>query len=235
LPIVEIWRIIVDMLNWRWKIAQWFELRWWRNYFRDKDKQTYLAWKRNYWNNILGEIGPYVNLTSSSTIIDLGCGPAGIFIALRDYEITAVDPLIDAYEKQTFFFKKSDYQHATFVKNTIEDFKAQSPDTKYDLVFCMNAINHVRNIETAFQNLRGLCSNEGAVIVSIDAHRFAFFKILFRLVPGDILHPHQYDLAEYKKLLAGDNWQIIACQKLKQEFFFEHYLMIGKSYTKMER
>jgi len=220
------------MLAFRWKIAQWFELRWWKHYLQGKDKQTYLAWKRNYWTNIINKITPYIALNSASEIIDLGCGPAGVFIALADNLVTAVDPLIDEYEQQIFFFRKSDYPNTTFIKSTIEDFKPQDANKKFDTVFCMNAINHVNDIEKAFENSRALCHEQGAIIVSIDAHRFSFFKHLFRLIPGDILHPHQYDLAEYQKLLVRNDLKITACKKLKQEFFFSHYLLVALPNTK---
>jgi 2-polyprenyl-6-hydroxyphenyl methylase/3-demethylubiquinone-9 3-methyltransferase len=216
------------MLSWKWSLAQWFELRWWKSYLKRKDKQTYLQWKRNYWNNLLHEMIPYISLNKWSTIVDLGCGPAGIFVALSENKVVAVDPLIDAYETQTHFFKKSDYPNVTFINDSIENFKSRGINPKYDLVFCMNAINHVNDIQNSFQNLKALCKNEGSVVVSVDAHRFSSFKYLFRLIPGDILHPHQYDLKEYQQLLAGEDWQITACKELKQEFFFSHYWMVAK-------
>ena len=92
----------------RWKVAQWFELRWWKNYLHGKNKEEYLAWKKNYWLNMLAEIAADVKIDAEKIICDLGCGPAGIFIALPGNKVTAVDPLIDAYENQTPFFSKSE-------------------------------------------------------------------------------------------------------------------------------
>ena len=210
----------------RWKIAQWFELRWWQNYLRSKDKTQYLQWKINYWQTLLGKISEDVKIDASQSVIDMGCGPAGIFIALPVNEITAVDPLLYAYETQTHFFSPADYSNVKFVKSTIEDYDASG--LKYDFVFCMNAINHVHDINSGFEKLRTLCVDTGAIIVSIDAHNFSFFKYLFRLVPGDILHPHQYDLKEYADLLNGEGWHTDVPLLLKQEFFFNHYLLIAK-------
>jgi 2-polyprenyl-3-methyl-5-hydroxy-6-metoxy-1,4-benzoquinol methylase len=209
----------------RWKIAQWFELQWWQQYLRGKDKATYLTWKKNYWQNLLQKIEGDIKINSTQTVIDLGCGPAGIFIALSDNKVTAVDPLLDEYEKQTQFFNPSDYPNVSFVQNTIEEFHSQ---TKYDLVCCMNAINHVHDIEKGFEQLRMLCSENGTIIVSIDAHNFPFFKYLFRLIPGDILHPHQYDLKEYQGFLERDGWKNSKPVLLKHEFFFDHYLLVAK-------
>ena len=141
----------------RWKIAQWFEQRWWKNYLSNKNKEEYLVWKKRYWENILSKIPVEIKINSSKIICDAGCGPAGIFIALPDNKIIAVEPLILQYEKQTSFFKRSDYPNTTFIQSTIEEFQtrevlktAQILPEKYDFVFCMNAINHVHEIEKGF-------------------------------------------------------------------------------------
>lgn len=210
----------------RWKIAQWFELQWWRSYLRGKDKDTYLTWKKNYWKGLLDKIADEIKIDVTQSVIDLGCGPAGIFIALANKQITAVDPLLNKYQTQTQFFKKADYPNVKFVESTIEDFEAQ--EIKYDIVCCMNAINHVHNITRGFNKLKEVCAPKGTIIISIDAHNFSFFKYLFRLIPGDILHPHQYNLNQYTTLLSHGGWQTATPVLLKHEFFFDHYVLVAK-------
>lgn len=210
-------------MSWRWKIAQWFELQWWKNYLRDKKKEDYLLWKRNYWKDILSKIS--LDVESSKTIGDLGCGPAGVFIALAENNITAVDPLINDYENSISFFNKSDYPNTTFIQSKLEDFSVAE---KLDFVFCMNAINHVHDIEKGFDMLVSCCKEEGTIVTSIDAHNFSFFKYLFRILPGDILHPHQYDLNEYKTFLENRKAKILKTELLKAEFLFNHYLIVAQ-------
>lgn len=154
----------------------------------------------------------------------MGCGPAGVFIALPENKVTAVDPLINEYENQTPFFSKSDYPNVAFVKSTIEEFESNG---KFDIAFCMNCINHVHDIEKGFEKLKEVCADNGTLVLSIDAHNFSFFKYLFRLIPGDILHPHQYDLQEYKTFLEKQGFKILKTELLKQEFFFNHYVMMA--------
>ncbi len=210
----------------RWKIAQWFELRWWKNYLRHKDKEQYLSWKKNYWQDIFTRLQPEANLTTHQTIADLGCGPAGVFIALPQNKVTAVDPLIEAYENETPFFTQSDYPHTRFIKSGIEDFNRTE---KYEVVFCMNCINHVHDIEKGFETLKEVCAHQGTLVLSIDAHNFSFFKYLFRLIPGDILHPHQYNLAEYQTFLEKQGFKIVKTELLKQEFLFTHWVVVAKN------
>jgi 2-polyprenyl-3-methyl-5-hydroxy-6-metoxy-1,4-benzoquinol methylase len=209
----------------RWRIAQWFELKWWQNYLRSKKPAVYKQWKKDYWQAVYKKIKAPLRLSETSVIADLGCGPAGIFMLFNKNKVTAVDPLIDTYQAETDFFKKSDYAHVDFVNNTIEEFSAVQ---KFDVVFCMNAINHVHNIEEAFKKLRMICKDEGTIVISIDAHNFSLFKYLFRALPGDILHPHQYNLDEYSHLLSADGWQLKTTLLLKREFFFTHYLLLAQ-------
>lgn len=206
----------------KWHIAQWMELRWWKNYLHKKDKTTYYAWKKKYWQQLIQSLGA-VHIADSDTIADVGCGPAGVFILYTANKVTAFDPLLDSYATQLPFFDKTDYPHTAFINIAMENMPV---DQKYDFVFCMNAINHVAAIDTAFDRLTAIAKKH--LILSIDAHNFSFFKWLFRIVPGDILHPHQFDLAEYKKMLTDRNWHILTIKCVKKEFFFSHYVIVAE-------
>ena len=213
------------MSNFRWQIAQWFELRWWRRYLSGKDKERYYTWKKQYWNGLLAQIANALPYKDLGSVADLGCGPAGIFIAFPDKKVTAVDPLLDTYAGTLPFFDKNDFPNTTFINQKLEDFL---PSEKFDIVFCMNAINHVADIHLAYDRLVGATKNGGYVVVSIDAHNHSFFKHLFRLIPGDILHPHQYDLEEYSDFMTKRGSTILKKQLVKKEFFFSHYVVVGK-------
>jgi len=237
----------------RWQIAQWFELRWWQRYLSGKDKVQYYAWKRKYWNDLLAQIADVLPYKDAGSIADLGCGPAGIFTVFEDKKVTAIDPLLDTYEKTLPFFDKEDFPYTTFINQKLEDFQPSEITPKppkggfntiadgllkpplgglgvekFDIVFCMNAINHVADINLAYDRLVGATKNGGYVVVSIDAHNSSFFKKLFRLIPGDILHPHQYDLEEYCDFMTNRGCTILKKQLVKREFFFSHYVVVGR-------
>lgn len=209
----------------KWEIAQRAELQWWKNYLKDKDTVEYLNWKKNYWNDLLSKISDVVKLKEGDVVLDAGCGPAGVFIVLAQYKVDAVDPLVDEYEKNLKHFKKASYPFARFHSLPFENFETQN---KYDAVFCMNAINHVSDLKKSFDKLISPIKKDGLLIITIDAHNFSLFKFLFRLLPGDILHPHQYDIKEYEQFLTDRNCEMVKRVKLKKEFFFDHYLLVGR-------
>ncbi len=212
-------------MNARWKIAQHFELKWWKRYLAGKGKQEYLANKRKYWEHLYTMISKEVPIKPADTILDLGCGPAGVCLLFIRNRLTAVDPLLDEYEKNLSVFSKADYPNTTFITSSIEDYQNNE---LYDIVFCMNAINHVADIDYAYAKLAACAKKGGKIVVSIDAHNYSFFRFLFRLVPGDILHPHQYDLKEYETFLQKNQCKILQTELVKKEFFFSHYMMVAE-------
>jgi len=209
----------------KWNLAQKAELTWWKNYLRGKDDAEYLVWKKNYWNSVLSEIAESCTVNNGMNVLDAGCGPAGIFIALPNCSVDAVDPLMNDYEKNLSHFSKADYPNVEFHHSPLETY---SSNKQYDVIFCLNAINHVSDINLSYDHLTSMLKPGGKMVVSIDAHNFLFFKYLFRIIPGDILHPHQYDLNEYSSFLTERNCKIVGTKRLKHEFIFDHYVHIAE-------
>ena len=208
----------------RWRVAQIFEARWWKKYLSHKDVQSYLDSKKKYWDRIIKGLGTNLDMKPGQMILDAGCGPAGIFISLPDYDVTAFDPLIDTYQQILPHFKKEMYPNVHFYTETLENFAS---DRLFDIVFCMNAINHVSEIDEAFQTLYKYTKPGGRIVVSIDAHNYQILKYIFRAQPTDILHPHQYDLAEYQEMLTTMGCVITQTELLKTEFIFNHYVLVA--------
>ena len=209
----------------RWQIAQKVELQWWKNYLRKKTPTDYLAWKKNYWRELLKKIGFRDILDKkNNAILDAGCGPAGIFMVLENAKVTAIDPLLKQYETELSHFSLEKYPNVTFQNIGLESYKTNE---KFDAIFCLNAINHVSDINLSFDNLIAAARKNADIIVSIDVHNYSFFKHLFRLFQADILHPHQYDLAEYKHLLEQKGVKIQQTILMKKAFFFNYYVLCG--------
>ena len=206
----------------KWKIAQHAELKWWKSYLRDKDPVEYLNWKTSYWRDFLKAIG--VDIADGQAIIDAGCGPAGIFTILDQCEVDAVDPLLGAYEKWLKIFSPSQYPWVRFHEETLE---AYVPNQVFDIAFCLNVINHVKDFDRSIDKLISMTREGGMMVMSIDAHNWQFFRLLFRLLPLDILHPHQYSLKEYENALAEKGLTIERSVKIKSGFLFDYYCLVA--------
>jgi 2-polyprenyl-6-hydroxyphenyl methylase/3-demethylubiquinone-9 3-methyltransferase len=158
-------------------------------------------------------------------VLDAGCGPAGIFTIFERQTVDALDSLLHQYEKSLPHFRRSDWPQVRFFNEALENF---FPEKKYDFVFCLNALNHVADLPRCLDRLAALTKPGGTLAVSIDAHRFSLAKRLFRLVPADILHPHQFDLEEYRAMLAARDFEIKKAILLKKGVIFNYYLLLGK-------
>ncbi|MCC6411696.1 MAG: class I SAM-dependent methyltransferase [Saprospiraceae bacterium] len=206
---------------WRWQAAQFFELRWWRSYLAGQKPENYLAWKRRYWSDFLekSEIYP----TPGACVLDAGCGPAGIFTVLKKNVVWAVDPLLDYYDTNLEHFRKSDYPWVRFEAASMESLDKED---FFDVVFCLNAVNHVADWTAAMAALVRVLKPGGTLVLSVDVHRHGLLKTLFRLFPGDVLHPQQHDLNDYVSWLERSGMAPLRMFSLKKERIFEYWVLV---------
>jgi 2-polyprenyl-6-hydroxyphenyl methylase/3-demethylubiquinone-9 3-methyltransferase len=204
----------------RWQIAQFFEAWWWRNYLRKRPVSEYLEWKRKYWKTLL--IQEKIDVLPTDEILDAGCGPAGIFMMFPKNKVLAIDPLLAFYRINIPHFKEENFSNVNFEKIKLEQLAKQNC---FDIIFCLNAINHVKYIDKSVVNLGNALKRKGALYLSIDAHNYNFLKHVFQLIPGDILHPHQLNLKEYEMLLKNNGLKISKSSLLKKGFIFNYYLL----------
>jgi SAM-dependent methyltransferase len=209
--------------SWRWRLAQALEIRWWKKYLDPQLPEEYLAWKRAYWIGFLDKVG--LPLPQGKRILDAGCGPAGIFTVLEKHNrVEALDPLLEQYERHLPHFSRERYPGVCFWTRPLEDFQIERP---FDLVFCLNAINHVADLEECLSNLaRCTAPDNGVLVLSIDVHRWSFLKWLFRCIPGDALHPHQHSLADYEHMLAEHGLSVEKRVLFKNEPIFGYWAVV---------
>lgn len=197
-----------------WRIAQFFEIRWWKNYLSAKEKEDYYSSKKKYWDDVFSMLSDTIDINQKDTILDAGSGPAGIFINFPQNKITAVDPLLDNYEKELNHFSKSDFKNVQFINSPLEEYKS---DEKFDFIFCLNVINHVERIGVVIQNLAMSLKDGGKLIFSVDCHHNNLLQKLFSTLKFDVLHPVQLTSPGYKKLFSKQK-----SLKLKREFIYKN-------------
>lgn len=207
-------------MNFRWKLAQFWEIRWWRWYLQHKDKAIYLEKKASYWKGILAQ--SELDLSGKEAVLDAGCGPAGIFMILEGEPMVAVDPLLEDYKRQLTHFDPSDYPNVQFVTSSLEAFE---PSQAMDVIFCCNVINHVADLPLCMDRLSSWLKPGGTLILSVDVHNHQILKRIFRMIPGDILHPHQHDLLDYQNMLMERGFSIEKTTQLKSGNIFDYYLI----------
>jgi 2-polyprenyl-6-hydroxyphenyl methylase/3-demethylubiquinone-9 3-methyltransferase len=63
----------------------------------------------------------------------------------------------------------------------------------------------------------------GDLLLTVDAHNYFLLKKIFQLIPGDILHPHQYSLPDYAQMLQKHRCTIHKTQRLKKGHLFDYW------------
>jgi 2-polyprenyl-6-hydroxyphenyl methylase/3-demethylubiquinone-9 3-methyltransferase len=204
----------------RWRVAQFFEIRWWQRYLGQQDWSAYLIRKQAYWLRILDVLDASIN--PEATVLEAGCGPAGLFIILPNRQVDAVDPLLNKYQEKLPGFSLTQWPHIRFHAQRLEDFQ---PANTYDWICCFNAINHVDDWADGLDRLTAAAKPGSTLLLGVDVHRFAALKSLFRAIPGDILHPHQHDREDYRKALNARNWAVEYEHTWKKGGIFDYCLI----------
>lgn len=206
----------------KWSLAQYLEIRWWKRYQRNLD-DNYLEKKRTYWVKILDRAG--MKVPSGLNILDVGCGPSGVYTILQANKVVGVDPLLNEYAKQIKFFSEEAFPYTTFVAKPFEDFQIEQC---YDLVFCLNAINHFRDLHQSIKKLYDSVKPGGELLLGIDGHRHKFLKIIFSTIHMDLLHPMQYTLNEYLGFVKGVGFIVEDVVEYTRGGIFNYYLVRAK-------
>jgi len=183
-------------INERWKIAQQGERQCWY-YIRNKvNSKKYLQSKANYWHNVLEEL-PEVKITEDTKILDVGCGPSGILLAVDSGKRTGLDSLMNYYLDSFPYLHQMDVE---WINGTIEDFY---PSEKFNVIFMMNSLDHVKNPQLAVESAKRLLLEGGYLIVSLNCHNYTFLKRYFIKFNKyvDTYHPFQWDKKDVLNLL----------------------------------
>lgn len=204
----EVWR------EWRWRLAQWLERHWWSTYTKKKNPQDYLAWKRSYWNNYLTHLPPHLqyNLKNKNlTILDMGCGPAGIFMVLERHTVDCVDPLLPYYIHLDIF-DPCWYPNASFYAASAEQW---TPHKQYDIIFCTNALDHMKDWEIAVNRMASWLKARGFLVVSVDIPSRVMGTLL-QIANLDPLHPHKITHTRLIESAPNNSLRLLACKTLRE-------------------
>lgn len=136
-----------------------------------------------YWSNVL-DMMPF-KIKPDDRILDIGCGPAGILLAINSGTKYGIDPLMDKYMKD--FDLPTDCH---WIASKIEDFE---PQEQFNIIFAWNSLDHVHDLDEAAHSIKNLLSNNGHLVISVWCHTTKLFKYYFQAFNRHIdkFHPHQ--------------------------------------------
>jgi 2-polyprenyl-3-methyl-5-hydroxy-6-metoxy-1,4-benzoquinol methylase len=136
------------------------------------------------------------------------------------------DPLLAKYQNSLAVFNPKQYSYVQFVESPIETFFSPRP---FQYVFCLNVVNHVKELDRTIDRLYELTEPGGCLILSTDCHNFRLLRRIFQLLQFDILHPHQFTADEYLKIFQnGRKLELVNRAVHKRQMIFSYTSFVFK-------
>jgi len=140
-------------------------------------------------------------LTPESRILDLGCGPVCAARFIEQGEKTYLDPMLDDF-RRAYPGKLPKGRHLAIPAEAIPD-----PDKTYDLILCIDALDHMMNPELALHEMDRLLKPDGILVLGLLVFPSPIVRlryILEHFVPflRDEANPYSYTLFGLKNTLA---------------------------------
>lgn len=217
----------------RWEVAQEHELSSWIE--TDMDEAKLLA----RWREDLPRIEMVTGKISRETkVLDVGCGPVPLLHLLpRARLMVAADPLNKEYQKK---YPRKD--HILY-----KDFCAEEipyNDHSFDLIFCINALDHMKNPRKALREIFRVLDKGGFLYLEYE-NTSPLMRFLQRLGYAKHLseyHPHLISTAAVLKSLGttGQSFEVVELS-LRPQFtlgkvrFLLGMLFKGKRMTSYEK
>lgn len=220
----------------KWKNGQKWEKNFWDNYTKRAWSLRRLNFLRsaikiilrdgpgddsNYW--WAKQFDDYKFIPQKMTnVIEVGCGPfTNLRIALKDKNVTHViasDPLAKHYVKYSTFQLAKKWRNTEYMidDHPIEDLPYA--DNYFDLVVCINVLDHVLNPELCLKRITGLVRCGGIVVFGQDLTNEEDLNKTQteRLLANDMGHPHIFDNPE-ELFSYFDNFEIIIKKILNRQ------------------
>jgi SAM-dependent methyltransferase len=144
-------------------------------------------------------LAPFVEITSTTKVLEVGCGPHGIGFFLGDADVSAVDPLAGFYDRA--FAWARDGAKVRTLEARGEDLPF-AQDT-FDLVISDNVLDHTMEPERVLQEVRRVLKPGGVFFLALNVSGFVGRAISLAherfVVPWktlDALAPHPFAFRE---------------------------------------
>ncbi|XVN40878.1 MAG: bifunctional 2-polyprenyl-6-hydroxyphenol methylase/3-demethylubiquinol 3-O-methyltransferase UbiG [Rickettsia endosymbiont of Argas persicus] len=163
---------------------------------------------------IIEKIKSHYNDISKLEVLDVGCGGGLIAtnLAMQGFNVTAIDALQSNIDTAIDYAAENNIK-VTYLKSTIEELESNK---QYDVVICLEVIEHVENVQEFLLNLvKRVKPNGMAIISTINRTKKAY---LFGIIAAEYIlgwvpkNTHDYSNflkpSEIYEMLADTNIEI---------------------------
>lgn len=160
-----------------------------------------LTERKIIWDRLLKILGNDVTFDSSKKILDVGAEVTSIFLALKEGQKCAVDPLFEYLFHQHPFLKDvKEYQNVRFVSSPFEEMPAEE---KFDVIFMLACLDHFGNIKPVLNKVDELLTPGGKLVILADCFKDEAVKKLMSSFDLYQYHPHHFVETDVAQLFSG--------------------------------
>ncbi len=154
-------------------------------------RRFYMPWLEEY----------VVNLSDPVSILDIGCGPVCASRFIERGEKTHLDPLLDDF-RRAYPGKLPKGKHLPVAAENIP-----IPDASFNLILCIDALDHMMNPELALHEMERLLKPDGVLILSLVTFPPLLVRVRYMLerffpLLHDEANPYAYTRQGLKNTLA---------------------------------
>jgi len=187
----------------RWLQAQTYEKAWWDNHKPD------LGYFRVFAKEVQSYTAPYLEISSDTRILEIGCGPAGAIAFLQSNYLYGVDPL------ESFFSAQESVQafrnpHACYKEARGENLPF--PDNDFDLVILDNVLDHCELPTRVLDEIDRVLRSNGIIFFRQNVYLIwgRFIRWLMEQFLIDRGHPHTFSRRRLLKESGRRRWHVRA-------------------------
>lgn len=164
------------------------------------DIREWVRVRTKTWTQLLDSLDAQGLLKKKDRVLDVGGKATTIFLALSGGHRYAVDPVYkDLLEQHPFLRELEQYQGVAFVALPVEELDEEP----FDLIFCINMLDHVRDYELVASKLVQLLSPGGVLVLIVDCYADKVVRDVIRWFDVDVPHPHHFVIEDILRVFPG--------------------------------
>jgi len=172
-----------------------------------EDIAEYLRLRKDTWASLVDLLKDEITLNGAQRVLDIGCGPTSIFLAIREGEKYVVDPTLERlFQLHPFVREVKEYRDVHFISSPVEE---ATFDKKFDLIFTINSLDHVGALRPVINKIDDLLAPGGRLVVIVDCYADRAVRNIMSFFDVDLPHPHHF--------IAGDITGIFSGYQLKKQ------------------
>jgi len=195
-------------------------------YHKEIKAQRSVIGRKNFtYRLLLQTIEPH--LVNKKEVLDIGCGAGTLsfYLASKDIQATGVDISIRAIEACGITAKRLRLEKNTDFK--VLDFSKESIERKFDLVLCLELLEHLEDDKLAIKKIYENLEDNGVVIISTPSKNAPLYKLgLTKREDKRSGHLRRYTMEELTGLLKDAGLKIIETRKT--EGIFRNFLFYNR-------